>query len=132
MHVLPCGISHEFLVACLKHLSMYIAEKKPKKAKSKAKASPAVEEQEEPKEEVHASLTVSIQLLEGAITPVTLKSLEKDYTGRPAYSALPVILSFHCYSSKAAMMVTRNSDGIQLFAARSAWGIILQKCSPPS
>ncbi len=75
-------------------MSVCVAEKKPRKAKSKAKASPAIEE-EEPKEEIHASLTVSIQLLEGAITPVTLKSLEKDYTGRPAYSALPVMLSVH-------------------------------------
>ena len=66
------------------------------------KASPAIEE-EEPKEEIHASLTVSIQLLEGAITAVTLKSLEKDYTGRPAYSALPVLLLLHSKNlSKAA------------------------------
>lgn len=64
--------------------ALAIAEKKLKKAKSKAK--PTVEDEEELKEEIHASLTVSIQLKEAAITRVTPKSLEKDakpgYTGK--------------------------------------------------
>ena len=72
-----------------------IAEKKPKKARTKAKASPTIDEEEPLKEEVHASLTVSIQLLEGAMTTVTPRSLEKDYTGKPAYSTHPVTLSLH-------------------------------------
>ena len=49
-----------------------------------------MEEDEEPKEEIHASLVVSIQLLEGAITPVTLKSLEKEAGGKIANSTHPV------------------------------------------
>lgn len=51
------------------------AEKKQKKGKAKPKTPGAGEEQEEPKEEIHASLTVHIRLLERAVCKVDEKTL---------------------------------------------------------
>ena len=49
---------------------MNAADKKQKKGKAKPKTPRADEEKEEPKEEIHASLTVHISLLEGAVCKV--------------------------------------------------------------
>lgn len=85
-------VNHEGYVALLQKCHLPSAEKKPKKGTSKAKTPPTPTAEEEPKEEIHASLTVSIQLLEGAITKISPKSLEKEIAGKPPPSAHPVRL----------------------------------------
>jgi len=85
-------VNHEGYVVLLKKWHLAPAEKKPKKGNSKAKTPPTPTSEEDPKEEIHASLTVSIQLLEGAITRISPKSLEKEIAGKAPPSAHPVCL----------------------------------------
>lgn len=64
-------------------LPLNAAEKKQRKGKARPRPSGADEEKEEPIEEIHASLTVHIRLLEEAIREVDEKTLGASPDTRP-------------------------------------------------
>ena len=74
-----------------------LAEKKPKKARSKAKPAPA--EEEPPEEEVHASLTVTIRLTEDALTRVDPSKLEKEAEAKQPTQNSTMVFSIYARPS---------------------------------